>query len=217
MIDLLQDMDIGSLYLAQNHPIGDDTSIDISIVRNGGSLADDAEFCAKTPMEGFVRCDYTINGRYIFLQIPATATQAYPLGFADILVFNAEEVQNETVWMLYARPIRIYSNDYNALTYENGMSKVVDNGDGQAGEIRRMFSNDPDGSLTAWCPQFTIDDDSSMEFDLPEWTRVSHVMLQLGESPVVTQIDVSVYSRMDETWCTCGAFDYNATPIVGWN
>ena len=74
MIDLLQDMDIGSLYLAQNHPIGDDTSIDISIVRNGGSLADDAEFCAKTPMEGFVRCDYTINGRYIFLQIPATAT-----------------------------------------------------------------------------------------------------------------------------------------------
>ena len=69
-IDLLEDMEIGSLYLAQKHPIGDDTSIDIIIVSEDGYT----DKCATTPMEGFVRCDYTINGRYIYLQIPATAT-----------------------------------------------------------------------------------------------------------------------------------------------
>ena len=163
-------------------------------------------------MEGFVRCDQTLVAQYIFLQIPLTATQAYPLGFAEILVFNAEPIWNEWIHSIYARPIRIYSEDYNALTYENGMSKVVDSGNGEAGEIRRMFTNDPDGSLTATCPQFTIENGSSMEFDLPANTRVSHVMLQLGESPVVTEIEVSVYSIYG-SWCTCGVFDYRDTPV----
>ena len=73
-IDLREDMDIGSLYLAQKHPIGDDTSIEIFIGAVSGRPNTNSALCATTPMEGFVRCDHTMTGRYIFLQIPVTAT-----------------------------------------------------------------------------------------------------------------------------------------------